>query len=85
MSSGLPFVDMPKGPDSPFHAIVVGVETSSATASNAVGSATSATCTSWWSCSAGVMRVGAERIGRNQESYSPTVHAARELILASLG
>ncbi|MFY1585366.1 hypothetical protein ACN267_12725 [Micromonospora sp. WMMD734] len=33
----------------------------------------------------GVMRAGAERIGRDPGSYSPTVHATRELILASLG
>jgi hypothetical protein len=32
----------------------------------------------------GVMRAGAERIGRDPDSFTATVHAARELVLASL-
>ncbi|MFY1672687.1 TetR/AcrR family transcriptional regulator [Plantactinospora sp. WMMB334] len=81
---GLPFVEIPKGPDSPFHAIVVevenvvrdGIERGEFRDVSDVHLAVDLL--------SGVMRAGAERIGRDPATYSPTVHAARELILAAL-
>lgn len=83
--SGLPFVDMPKGPDSPFHAIVVEVENVVRDGIERgefrdVGDVHLAV-----ELLSGVMRAGAERIGRDPASYSPTLHTTRDLILASLG
>lgn len=82
--SGLPFVGSPKGPDSPFHAIVVQVENVVRDGIERgefrdVGDVHLAV-----DLLSGVMRAGAERIGRDPATYPSTVHAAREIILASL-
>ncbi|QKW15092.1 MULTISPECIES: TetR/AcrR family transcriptional regulator [unclassified Micromonospora] len=81
---GLPFGELPKGPDSPFHAIVVEVENVVRDGVERgefrdVGDVHLAV-----ELLSGVMRAGAERIGRDPATCSSTVHAARELILASL-
>ncbi|SDS82126.1 TetR/AcrR family transcriptional regulator [Actinoplanes derwentensis] len=81
---GLPSVDVPKGPDSPFHTIVVEVENVVRDGVERgefrdVGDVHLAV-----ELLSGVMRAGAERIGRDPATYAPTVDAARELILASL-
>ncbi|MET7393779.1 TetR/AcrR family transcriptional regulator [Dactylosporangium sp. NPDC005572] len=82
--SGLPFAEVPKGPDSPFHAIVVEVE-NVVRAGIArgefrdVGDVHLAV-----ELLSGVMRAGAERIGRDPATFAATVRAAREIVLASL-
>ncbi|WP_420116084.1 TetR/AcrR family transcriptional regulator [Micromonospora sp.] len=83
--SGLPFADLPKGPDSPFHAIVVEVETVVRDGIERGEFRDVGDVHLVVELLSGVMRAGAERIGRDPGSYSPTVHATRELILASLG
>ncbi|HWO63974.1 MAG TPA: TetR/AcrR family transcriptional regulator [Umezawaea sp.] len=80
-----PLVDqVPKGPDGPFHAIVVEVENvvRDGVASGEfrdVGDVPLAV-----ELLSGAMRAGAERIGRDPASFDATVHTAREIILASL-
>jgi AcrR family transcriptional regulator len=82
--SGLPFAEVPKGPDSPFHAIVVEVE-NVVRAGIArgefrdVGDVRLAV-----ELLSGVMRAGAERIGRDPAAFTATVSAAREIVLGSL-
>ncbi|MEV0941749.1 TetR/AcrR family transcriptional regulator [Micromonospora wenchangensis] len=83
--SGLPFADLPKGPDSPFHAIVVEVENVVRDGIERGEFRDVGDVHLVVELLSGVMRAGAERIGRDPGSYSPTVHATRELILASLG
>jgi len=82
--SGLPVAEVPKGPDSPFHAIVVEVE-------NVVRDGIA--CGEFRDVGdvhlavellSGVMRAGAERIGRDPTAFAATVRAAREIVLASL-
>ncbi|MFI7542219.1 hypothetical protein [Actinoplanes sp. NPDC049599] len=82
--SGLPFAEVPKGPDSPFHAIVVEVESVvragiSRGEFRDVGDVRLAV-----ELLSGVMRAGAERIGRDPAALADTVRAARGIILASL-
>jgi AcrR family transcriptional regulator len=82
--SGLPFAEVPKGPDSPFHAIVVEVEDVVRAGIERgefrdVGDVHLAV-----ELLSGVMRAGAERIGRDPAAFAATVRAAREIVLASL-
>jgi len=82
--SGLPVAEVPKGPDSPFHAIVVQVENVvrdgiARGEFRDVGDVHLAV-----ELLSGVMRAGAERIGRDQAAFAATVRAAREIVLASL-
>jgi AcrR family transcriptional regulator len=81
---GLPFADVPKGPGSPFHEIVVEVENVvrdgiARGEFRDVGDVTLAV-----ELLSGVMRSGAERIGRDPDAFAATVRAAREIILAAL-
>jgi AcrR family transcriptional regulator len=80
----MPAAEVPKGPDSPFHAIVVEVEhvVRDGIARGEfrdVGDPQLAV-----ELLSGVMRAGAERIGRDPAAFAATVRAAREIILASL-
>ncbi|WP_063061196.1 TetR/AcrR family transcriptional regulator [Nocardia sienata] len=80
-----PLVDeVPKGPDGPFHAIIVEVENvvRDGVASGEfrdIGEVSLVV-----ELLTGVMRAGAERLGRDPAGYPATVRAAREIILASL-
>ncbi|MFS8201631.1 TetR/AcrR family transcriptional regulator [Streptomyces sp. CWNU-52B] len=80
-----PLVDeLPKGRDSPFHAIVVEVENvvrdgiarGEFREVDDVGLAVELL--------SGAMRAGAERIGRDPAAFTDTVRMAREIVLASL-
>jgi AcrR family transcriptional regulator len=76
--------ELPKGPDSPFHAIVVEVENVvrdgiARKEFRDVGDVPLAV-----ELLSGVMRAGAERIGRDPATFATTVDAARTIILASL-
>jgi AcrR family transcriptional regulator len=76
--------ELPKGPDSPFHAIVVEVENVvrdgiARGEFRDVGNVPLAV-----ELLSGVMRAGAERIGRDPAAFADTVRAAREIVLASL-
>jgi len=82
--SGLPEPGVPKGPASPFHAIVVEVE-------NVVRDGIARgefrdvdDVHLAVELLSGVMRAGAERIGRDPAAFSATVRTAREIVLASL-
>jgi hypothetical protein len=82
--AGLSSAEVPKGPDSPFHAIVVEVENVvragiSAGEFRDVGDVHRAV-----ELLSGVMRAGAERIGRDPADFAATVRAAKEIVLASL-
>jgi AcrR family transcriptional regulator len=82
--SGLPVAEVPKGPDNPFHAIVVEVQNVvrdgiARGEFRDVGDVPLAV-----ELLSGVMRAAAERIGREPASYARTVDAARETILAAL-
>jgi AcrR family transcriptional regulator len=82
--SGPPDAEAPKGPDSPFHAIVVEVENVvrdgiAREEFRDVGDVHLAV-----ELLSGVMRAGAERIGRDPAAFAATVGAAREIVLASL-
>ncbi|MGC4940689.1 TetR/AcrR family transcriptional regulator [Kribbella sp. DT2] len=82
--SGLPVAEVPKGPDGPFHAIVVGVEkvVRDGVANGEfrdVGDVRLVV-----ELLSGAMRAGAERIGRDPSTFNATVQAARELILSAL-
>lgn len=80
-----PLVDeVPKGPDGPFHAIIVEVENvvRDGVASGEfrdIGEVSLVV-----ELLTGVMRAGAERLGRDPAGYAATVRAAREIILTSL-
>ncbi|MEV4517475.1 TetR/AcrR family transcriptional regulator [Dactylosporangium sp. NPDC049525] len=81
---GLPAAEVPKGPDDPFHAIVVEVEhvVRDGIARGEfrdVGDVHLAV-----ELLSGVMRAGAERIGRDPAAFAATARAAREIVLASL-
>ncbi|MET8795820.1 TetR/AcrR family transcriptional regulator [Nocardia sp. NPDC004568] len=76
--------EVPKGPDGPFHAIVVEVE-------NVVRDGVArgefrdlGDVPLVVELLSGVMRAGAERLGRDPSAYTATVRAAREIVLASL-
>jgi AcrR family transcriptional regulator len=81
---GLSSVDVPKGPDSPFHAVVVEVENVvrdgiARAEFRDIGDVRLAV-----ELLSGVMRAGAERIGRDPADFAATVRAAKEIVLASL-
>jgi AcrR family transcriptional regulator len=83
--SGPLVAEVPKGPDGPFHAIVVEVENVVRDGVERgefrdVGDVPLAV-----ELLSGVMRAGAERIGRDPAAFAAAVRAAREIILASLG
>ncbi|MGC4895954.1 TetR/AcrR family transcriptional regulator [Micromonospora sp. DT31] len=80
----MPAAEVPRGPDNPFHAIVVEVEHvvrdgMARGEFRDVGDPHLAV-----ELLSGVMRAGAERIGRDPAAFAATVRAAREVILASL-
>lgn len=82
--SGLPVAEVPKGPESPFHAIVADVENVvrdgiARGEFRDVGDVPLAV-----ELLSGAMRAGAERISRDPATYAPTVAAAQDTILASL-
>jgi AcrR family transcriptional regulator len=82
--SGLPVAVVPKGPDGPFHAIVVEVENvvrdgMARAEFRDIGDVPLAV-----DLLSGVMRASAERIGRDPASFAATVRAARDIVLASL-
>ncbi|MCS7475495.1 TetR/AcrR family transcriptional regulator [Umezawaea endophytica] len=82
--SGPLVAEVPKGPDGPFHAIVVEVENvvRAGVASGEfrdVGDVGLVV-----ELLSGAMRAGAERIGRDPAAFTATVRAAREIILAAL-
>jgi AcrR family transcriptional regulator len=82
--SGPPAAEGPKGPGSPFHAIVVEVENVvrdgiARGEFRDVGDVRLVV-----ELLSGVMRAGAERIGRDPAAFTATVSAAQEIILASL-
>jgi AcrR family transcriptional regulator len=82
--SGPLVAEVPKGPDSPFHAIVVEVRNvvrDGVTGGEFrdVGDVQLAV-----ELLSGVMRAGAERIGRDPAAFEATVRAVREIVLASL-
>lgn len=82
--SGPLVAEVPKGLDSPFHAIVVEVrnvvrEGIARGEFRAVGDVHLAV-----ELLSGVMRAGAEHIGRDPAAFAATVRAVREIILASL-
>ncbi|MEV0133791.1 helix-turn-helix domain-containing protein [Dactylosporangium sp. NPDC050688] len=82
--AALPPDGAPKGPGSPFHEIVVEVEqvVRDGVAGGEfrdVGDVPLAV-----ELLSGVMRAGAERIGRDPDAFDATVRMARELVLASL-
>jgi len=79
-----PFPEVPKGPDSPFHAIVVEVENVvragiAREEFRDVGDVHLAV-----ELLSGVLRAGAERIGRDPAAFAATVRAAQEIVLASV-
>jgi AcrR family transcriptional regulator len=76
--------EVPKGPDSPFHAIVVEVETvvRDGIARGEFRDVGDVPLTV--ELLSGVMRAGAEGLGRDAAPFAATVQAAREIILASL-
>ena len=81
---GLPAGAAPKGPDSPFHAVVVEVENVvrdgvARAEFRDVGDVPLVV-----ELLSGVMRAGAERIGRDPDAVTATVGAARDIIVASL-
>ena len=76
--------ELPKGPDNPFHAIVVEVKNVvrdgiARGEFRDVGDVHLAV-----ELLSGVMRAGAERIGQNPAAFEATVRAVREIILAAL-
>jgi len=82
--SGPLVAEVPKGPDNPFNAIVVEVENVvrdgiARAEFRDVGDVRLAV-----ELLSGVMRAGAERIGRDPAAFTDTVDAARDIILASL-
>ena len=82
--SGLSSAEVPKGPDSPFHAVVVEVESVvregiARAEFRDVGDVHLVV-----ELLSGVMRAGAERIGRDPADLGVTVSATTEIILASL-
>ena len=82
--SGLPVAEVPKGPDSPLHAIVVEVENvvrdgMARGEFRDVGDVHLAV-----ELLSGVMRAGSERISRDPPAFAATVRASREIVLASL-
>jgi hypothetical protein len=82
--SALPFAEAPKGPDSPFHAIVVEVQNvvRAGIAGGEFRDVGDVHLTV--ELLSGVMRAGAERIGRDPAAFAATARAAQEVVLASL-
>jgi AcrR family transcriptional regulator len=80
-----PLVDeVPKGPDGPFHAIVVEVENVVRDGITRGEFRDPGDVRLVVELLSGVMRAGAERIGRDPAAFAATVSAARDIILASL-
>ncbi|WP_410631212.1 TetR/AcrR family transcriptional regulator [Amycolatopsis sp. cmx-4-83] len=82
--SGLPFVEPPKSSDNPFHAIVVEVENVVRAGIERGEFRDVGDVRLTVELLSGVMRSGAERIGRDPAAFTATERAAREIILASL-
>lgn len=82
--SGLPVAEVPKGPAGPFHAIVVEVE--NVVLDGIAGGEFRDVDDVHLAVEllSGVMRAGAERIGRDPATFAATVRAAQEIVLASL-
>ncbi|HEY0812149.1 MAG TPA: TetR/AcrR family transcriptional regulator [Pseudonocardia sp.] len=83
--SGPLVAELPKGPRSPFHAIVVEVENvvRDGVAHGEFRDVGDVPLTV--ELLSGAMRAGAERISRNAADVGPTVRAAQEIVLAALG
>ncbi|MEV0614024.1 helix-turn-helix domain-containing protein [Nonomuraea sp. NPDC050404] len=76
--------ETPKGPDSPFHEIVVEVENVVRAGIGRGEFRDVGDVRLTVELLSGVMRSGAERIGRDPAAFTGTVRTAREIILASL-
>jgi AcrR family transcriptional regulator len=76
--------ELPKGPDSPFHAVVAEVEkvVRDGVARGDFRDVGDVPLTV--ELLSGVMRAGAERLGRDPAAYPATVHAAQNIVLAAL-
>jgi AcrR family transcriptional regulator len=76
--------ELPKGPDNPFHAIVAEVENvvRDGVARGEFREVGDVPLTV--ELLSGVMRAGAERLGRDPDAFAGTVRAAQEIVLASL-
>ncbi|WP_410585945.1 TetR/AcrR family transcriptional regulator [Amycolatopsis sp. lyj-23] len=83
-AAGLPFAEPPKGPDSPFHAIVVEVENVVRAGIERGEFRDVGDVQLTVELLSGVMRSGAERIGRDPAAFAATDRAAQELILSAL-
>lgn len=82
--AALPEPGEPKGPDSPFHAIVVAVEQVVRDGIARKEFRDPGDVTLVVELLSGVMRAGAERVGRTPADLPATVAAAREIVLASV-
>jgi AcrR family transcriptional regulator len=82
--SGPAVTDVPKGPDSPFHEIVVEVENVVREGIARAEFRDVEDVPLAVELLSGVMRSGAERIGREPASFAATVREAREIILSAL-
>lgn len=82
--SGRPVAEVPKGPDSPLHTIVVEVENVVREGITRGEFRDVGDVHLVVELLSGVMRAGAERIGRDPAAFAATVRAAREIVLASL-
>ncbi|RFU82217.1 TetR/AcrR family transcriptional regulator [Streptomyces triticagri] len=82
--SGQPVAEVPEGPDNPFYAIVLEVENvvRDGIARDEFRQVGDVPLTV--QLLSGVMRAGAERIGRDPAAFADTVRSAREIVLASL-
>lgn len=80
-----PLVDqVPNGPDGPFHAVIAEVENVVCDGITRGEFRDVGDVTLTVELLSGVMRSGAERIGRDPSAFAATVDAAREIILAAL-
>jgi AcrR family transcriptional regulator len=81
---GRPAPGEPKGPGSPFHAVVVEVENVVRDGIAREEFRAAGDVELVVELLSGIMRAGAERIGRDPAAFDATVSAAREIILAAL-
>jgi AcrR family transcriptional regulator len=76
--------EVPKGPDGPFHAIMVEVENVVRDGARRGEFRDPGDVRLVVELLSGVMRAGAERISREPDTFADTVRAAQEIVLASL-
>jgi AcrR family transcriptional regulator len=79
-----PFADVPKGPDSPFHAVVIEVENVVREGVQRGEFRDIGDVQLTVELLSGVMRSGAERIGRDPAALPATIRTAHETILGAL-